>query len=227
MNYIKQLNAVFQVFYCDQRLNNSHIGLYMALFFYWNLHHFEKSFYANRKELMVLSKIGSRSTYHRLIQDLHNWGYLRYFPSKSPNQKTMVEMIDFRTSSGTVLGQTSTLMERYRPKNVPATLYRKQTQTPKGAQTKKPKNEDEVICFFTERQWPVLEASKFYNHYQGIGWKVGKAPIVDWKATAHTWMLRTGSLGTAASPSGVIPLNGYNGQDNLKTKNEKNYGQPL
>ena len=226
MNYIKQLNAVFQVFYFDQRLNNSHIGLYMALFFYWNLHHFANSFYANRKELMALSKIGSRSTYHRLILDLHTWGYIRYFPSKSPNQKTMVEMIDFRTTSGTVLGQTSTLMERYRPKNVPATLYSKQKQTPKRVETTNPKNENEVVVFFKEKGWPIIEASKFYNHYQGIGWKIaGKAPVVDWKATAQSWMLRADTLKTAHANSGVIPLDQYH--DNLKTKNEKNYGQPL
>ena len=223
MNYIKQLNAVFPMFYNDPRLNNSHISLYMALFFYWNLHRFETSFFANRTELMVLAKIGSRSTYHRLIKDLHDWEYIVYLPSKNPNQKTLVKMTDYCTSSGTVTGRTSTLMARYRPKNVPASLYTKQKHTYKAAVPGIPTTEYTVIDFFKINRWPDIEAQKFFNHYQGIGWKIGgKIPIVDWQATAKNWMLKATSLQKENTLNGMSHFG-----DNLKTTNDKNYGEPL
>jgi hypothetical protein len=48
----------------------------------------------------------------------------------------------------------------------------------------------EVETFFTQNNYPLIEAQKFYNHYKGTGWKIkGITPIIDWQATAHKWML--------------------------------------
>ena len=65
MNYIKLLNAAFEKFYFDDRLNPTHISLYMALFQEWNSSRFADEFYVNRRDLMRVAKIGSKSTYHR------------------------------------------------------------------------------------------------------------------------------------------------------------------
>lgn len=195
MNYVKHLNAVFLQFYRDDRLHYGHISLYMALFFYWNLHHFSEGFYANRTELMHMAKIGSKSTYHRLIKNLSDWKYIEYLPSRNPHKKTMVRVCHFCTGKGTEMGGTGTLMERYHPKTVPLTLYKKQLQTNRNALANSPKNESEVLEYFKSKKWPVNEASKFYNHYQAIGWKLGgKTPIVDWTATAENWMLKAQEL---------------------------------
>jgi len=67
MNYIKLLNAAFEKFYFDDRLNPTHISLYMALFQEWNSSRFADEFYVNRRDLMRCAKIGSKSTYHRWI----------------------------------------------------------------------------------------------------------------------------------------------------------------
>ncbi|CAG2532833.1 hypothetical protein MAR621_03027 [Maribacter dokdonensis] len=223
MNYIKQLNAVFPMFYDDDRLNNSHIGLYMALFFYWNLHRFETMFFANRTELMAMAKIGSRSTYHRLIKDLHDRSYITYFPSRNPNQKTMVMMTDYCTTCSTVSGRTSTLMERYRPKIVPASLYNKHKQTYKAALGSSKPMENLVLDFFKKTGWPDIEAQKFFNHYESIGWKIGgRIPIVDWKASARNWMLKAMALEKSKKAKGTFHFG-----DNLKTINDKNYDEPL
>lgn len=32
-------------------------------------------------------------------------------------------------------------------------------------------------------------AQKFLNHYDGNGWKIGRTKMVDWKSTAHNWVL--------------------------------------
>ena len=223
MNYIKQLNAVFPMFYNDKRMNNSHIGLYMALFFYWNLHRFEEYFFAHRKELMAMAKIGSRSTYHRLIKDLHDWAYIEYLPSRNPNRKTMVKMTDYCTGTGTGIGPTSTLMQRYRPRNVPASLYIKQEQTSKAAVSGIPITEKSVVDFFKKNQWPTIEAQKFFNHYQSIGWKMGgKIPILDWQATGRNWMLKAKTIEKQNKASGFSHIG-----DNLRTIKDKNYGEPL
>ena len=68
INYIKHLNAVFNQFSKDNRLNPTHISLYIALFQLWNLNRFLEEFFINRDEVMQLSKIGSKSTYHRCIK---------------------------------------------------------------------------------------------------------------------------------------------------------------
>ena len=52
MNYIKQLNAAFEKFYFDDRLNPTHISLYMALFQEWNSSRFALDFFVNRRDLM-------------------------------------------------------------------------------------------------------------------------------------------------------------------------------
>ena len=61
MNYIKHLNAAFQKFIEDSRLNPTHVSLYVALFQFWNISRFADCFYINRQEVMQLSKIGSKS----------------------------------------------------------------------------------------------------------------------------------------------------------------------
>lgn len=100
INYIKHLNAVFVQFSKDGRLNPTHISLYVALFQLWNMYHFPETFYINRQEVMVLAKLGSKSTYHRSIKDLSHWSYLLYSPSKNKFKGSQIMMFQFGTSSG-------------------------------------------------------------------------------------------------------------------------------
>lgn len=99
INYIKHLNGVFQQFLKDGRLNPTHISLYMALFQLWNHNFFKPEFLIHREEVMSLSKIGSKSTYHRCIRDLDCWKYIRYTPSHNPFKGSRVQLFDFGTSS--------------------------------------------------------------------------------------------------------------------------------
>lgn len=100
VNFVKHLRAVFVLFARDGRLNASHISLYMALFHLWNLYYFQESFSINRHELMQLSKIGSKSTYHRVLKQLHSWGYILYFPSHNPLKGSRVSLFQIETSTG-------------------------------------------------------------------------------------------------------------------------------
>ena len=98
MNYIKHLNAVFLNIYKDTRLNPTHISLYFALFYLWNINFFRDEFYINRDDVMKLSKIGSRTTYHRCIRELNHWSYFQYLPSHNSFHGSKIRMFNFCTT---------------------------------------------------------------------------------------------------------------------------------
>ncbi|MGB3342815.1 MAG: hypothetical protein WBA61_02785 [Aequorivita sp.] len=225
VNYIKHLNAVFLQFSKDGRLNPTHISLYVALFQLWNNYHFPIEFYINREEAMRFSKIGSKTTYHRCIKELHHWKYIIYEPSHNPFKGSRIKMFNFGTSDGQALYPNPTNIGTSNGQAVVS--INKHIQTGKnntnGTKLDQPKNENEAIDFFEKENWPELEAKKFYNHYQGIGWKVGgKTKIVDWHATARNWMLKANELKEEKTMVAVS-----RNTDNLKTSSNKNYNEPL
>ena len=78
---------------------------------------------------------------------------------------------------------------------------------------------DEVQKYFLEKNFPDLEAQKFFNYFSSIGWLVGgKTPMVDWTAAAQNWMLNAEKF---------KPKNNTPHPDHLHTSNYKNYGEPL
>jgi hypothetical protein len=74
----------------DQRLSSTHISLCAALFVAWQKSGYANPFGITRKQLMVYSKIASVATYHKCIKGLNVWGYIRYQPSFSPKQESLV-----------------------------------------------------------------------------------------------------------------------------------------
>lgn len=49
---------------------------------------------------------------------------------------------------------------------------------------------EEIISFFSEHDFPEIEANKFYNYFKSNGWLIGgKTPMADWQAAAKNWML--------------------------------------
>ncbi|MCR8668230.1 hypothetical protein NO995_11085 [Aestuariibaculum sp. M13] len=99
-NYIHHMNAVLFQFSKDNRLNPTHISLYIALFQLWNKYHFPHEFFVNRQEVMVLAKLGSKMTYHRAIKELSHWKYIIYMPSKNRFKGSQIIMFQFGTRSG-------------------------------------------------------------------------------------------------------------------------------
>ena len=108
INYIKHLNGVFEQFSKDNRLNATHISLYVALFQIWNYNYFKPEFYINREEIMAFSKIGSKSTYHRCIKELSHWKYILYTPSHNPFKGSRIKMFNFGTSTEQALYPSDT-----------------------------------------------------------------------------------------------------------------------
>ena len=250
MNYIKLLNAAFEKFFFDERLNPTHISLYMALFQEWNSSRFSNEFYINRRDLMFASKIGSKSTYHRCISELHTWEYLLYFPSKNPYKGSKIMMTIIETTDETVSDQYSPILEQvaeqYRPRREPVmgrhhpkngqvvyphspingqALVSTINNTKQVNIIKEPKGWQAVINFFIEKSFTADEGKKFFDHYENRNWQTSDGKeIRDWRALATNWMNRSELFNDQNKTNKKTPSQF---KDNLRTTKTKDYGQPL
>jgi hypothetical protein len=93
MNYIKHLTGFFEKVTVDYDLNPTHISLYIAMFQAWNQNRFINPINISRDELMRISKISSKATYHKCIKDLIENGYIIYNPSFNPYKSSTVEIL--------------------------------------------------------------------------------------------------------------------------------------
>lgn len=100
VNYISHLNAWFEKSFEDERLQSSHMSLYMALFQFWNMNRFQNPFTIYRDEIMKAAKIGSKTTYTKCLKDLHTWQYIKYDPSFNPHRGSQVHLYTFGKGSG-------------------------------------------------------------------------------------------------------------------------------
>lgn len=250
MNYIKQLNAAFEKFYFDDRLNPTHISLYMALFQEWNSNRFAKDFYVNRRDLMRIAKIGSKSTYHRCVTDLNSWEYLCYFPSNNPFKGSKIKMFIFGTSDKPDEGQYDPTLEQIaehyhlidkseigrHPPDYEQEVY---SERPTSGQalvsninnnkpikhTKHPNSLKEVLEFFNNKNCNPEYAKKFFEYYEARHWQTSDGTkIRDWRALAQHWVEKNSLMRKKR--------NLHNPQesqfrDNLRTTKNKDYGQPL
>ena len=60
VNYIIQLNAIFNRFNKDARIKQGHITLYLAFFQKWNREFFKKTITINRELIMENAKFKSK-----------------------------------------------------------------------------------------------------------------------------------------------------------------------
>lgn len=78
----------------DDRLLPTHISLFMAIFYYSNAQNPHAFFHVCRRNLMQFSRIRSKSTYHKCISDLVDYGYINYVPSFDPFRASQVSLIN-------------------------------------------------------------------------------------------------------------------------------------
>lgn len=94
MNYIKHLTGFFEKVVLDYDFNPTHISLYISMFQAWNKNRFANPISISRDELMQISKISSKATYHKCIKELVEKGYIIYTPSYNPYKSSTVEITD-------------------------------------------------------------------------------------------------------------------------------------
>jgi len=95
MNYIKHLTGFFEKVAIDKTLNPTHVSLYMSLFQFWNCNRFKNPISISRDEVMRISKISSKATYHKCLKNLHSLGYINYEPSYNPFKGSHVYLFNF------------------------------------------------------------------------------------------------------------------------------------
>jgi hypothetical protein len=95
MNYIKHLTGFFEKVAVDKTLNPTHVSLYMSLFQFWNCNRFKNPISISRDEVMRISKISSKATYHKCLKNLHSQGYINYEPSYNPFKGSHVYLLNF------------------------------------------------------------------------------------------------------------------------------------
>jgi hypothetical protein len=95
MNYIKHLTGFFEKVAKDKTLNPTHVSLYIALFQFWNCNRFRNPISISRDEIMRISKISSKATYHKCLKNLHALGYIKYEPSYNPFKGSHVYLFNF------------------------------------------------------------------------------------------------------------------------------------
>ncbi|KAB7530314.1 hypothetical protein F8C76_02055 [Flagellimonas olearia] len=142
INYIKHLNGVLAQFAKDNRLNPTHISLYIGLFQLWNHNYFVTEFHICREEAMAYAKIGSKSTYHRCIRELSHWNYILYTPSHNPYKGSRIKMFDFGTSTGQAVDRNHTIIgtsngQALVPINKPIQTFKNNTNGSKRRKIKK------------------------------------------------------------------------------------------
>ncbi len=223
VNYIRHLNGILRKFSEDDNISSSHRSLYLALFELWNQKHFPRAIMVNRKQVMSLAKIRSRTTYHKLLRELKMWGYLQYHPSTSPQIGTLVDMFRFDTLPDQNMDRTCSISEQVPVQKMVSFNKHNNKRILNSFKQFCPENEQVVIAYFKSEKRGSLEARKFYNFYESIGWKLnGKNPITNWKACAQNWMIKADEIKNekrSGSPSQI--------KDRLKSSRYKNYGEPL
>lgn len=275
MNYIKHLSGFFEQVSKDDRLNPTHISLYVSLFQFWNASRFHNPISISRSEVMRVSKIASKATYHKCIKELNEFGYLEYKPSYNPFKGSLVYLFNFEasrkqagarndaeTGTGTEQAQepyinTTNINKQQTDSNVYESKNRSGSfkdmalhgekagdkKAESGDDQKKEKlrekKKDEAAAgsplpetntgfkrpllpelqqYFAQQSWPAIQAEKFYNHYESIGWLVGgKAPMQNWQASAANWMINAEIFGAKTQ----------NKPGNIVVNNAKDFSEPL
>ncbi|NCU05388.1 MAG: hypothetical protein GXC73_15525 [Chitinophagaceae bacterium] len=102
--------------------------------------------------------------------------------------------------------------EILKKKTVPASVSNLGHDTERSRSAVQP-TLSEVEEWFTSHAYPHSEATKFFNHYKSLGWKIqGKTPIEDWKPLVEKWMTNAKKWENTTEPKSVSP------QSNEKTK---------
>jgi len=285
MNYIKHLTGFFERVTQDKTLNPTHVSLYIALFQFWNCNRFKNPISISRDEVMRISKISSKATYHKCLKHLHALGYIKYEPSYNPFRGSHVIMFNFAED----LKPQPKTSSKNEPLFEPVNEQVMNTQEPSTKQAVVPsikntnisnnKNEskdahansneissstfnnenlkeeeksgakkeeeieslmmpsaqeitsiiksqkphlEEILNYFTQHEFEISEAQKFFNYYESNGWLIGgKTPMVDWKAAAKNWMDKTQIFNQKPT---VLQSNTAN---HLIAVTNKNYAEPL
>lgn len=94
MENLNPLSDFFLAIEKDFRISTTHIAIYMALLKYRIENNFVNPIQVYRHEITTIAKISSPRTYYKCIQELSNYGYLKYKPSFKKTQGSKIYFVD-------------------------------------------------------------------------------------------------------------------------------------
>jgi hypothetical protein len=84
MELFPALTGFYDAIEDDVRISPTHISLYMALLQEWNINGGTNPVTIVRGGIMKAAKINARYTYNKCMNNLHEFGYIKYDPSSNP-----------------------------------------------------------------------------------------------------------------------------------------------
>jgi len=90
MEQFEPLSSFYTAIADDPRISITHISLYIALLQQWNLNEGKNPVSIVRNNIMKTAKISARYTYNKCMNQLHDFGYIKYLPSSNPARKSEV-----------------------------------------------------------------------------------------------------------------------------------------
>lgn len=79
-----KLVSFFSCSSCQQGITAHHISLFVSIYSIYESNNYANHFQVSRRKLMQLSKIHSKTTYHKCLKDLIDKGYILYEPTYHP-----------------------------------------------------------------------------------------------------------------------------------------------
>ena len=125
------------------------------------------------------------STFYKCIKKLEEIGNISI---KSDNKKSILTIVNYAIYQGDMSNE-------WQQCNNKVTTKEQQSNTDKEVKNIRSKEVrphfqkpliENVKAYFTELQLSN-ESDKFFDYYEGNGWRVGKNPMKDWKAAARNW----------------------------------------
>lgn len=79
-------------------------------------------------------------------------------------------------------------------------IEQKKTSKRKVRSSLRPGSLQEVVAEFQARGQSQEEAERFWNYYESVGWKVGRNPMVKWRAAVAGWISRNRERARSEEP---------------------------
>jgi len=90
MEVFQPLVDFYDTIHDDNRIRVTHISVYLVLLHRWNLNGNKNPITVTRASLMTAAKISARQTYNKCMNELHEYGYIKYLPSCNPSNGSMI-----------------------------------------------------------------------------------------------------------------------------------------
>ena len=209
MGYIDEINAFQQWLLTATNVSATDIALWYALMHYNNTTGWKREFNVAIKTLEVSTKC-TKPTVIKARNKLKQLGLIDFI-SREGNQSAVYRMIPFRnqfelnnftqmdTQSYTQMDtQSYTQMDTIHRLDKTKLLSTNtnvlvEGESPPAKEKKKATRKvfvkptpSEIQTYVDEHNLQV-DVERFFDYYEGNGWKVGKNPMKDWKATARNW----------------------------------------